>query len=466
MHSVHRWVTVAVVLVATGLVSADTGDTIRKVSEAADGSLVMVSFKLKVDSQDEPRTVGGPAFCISADNRVFMTMSIPGDARAEDLSDFQAIVPGKEGKRLKAKFLGLEPSTGLAFVQVTEDHKFQEVQFAVNSDLEVGTQVVSTGMMPGDPAHTPYHGVAYVSARIRAPEELVYVTGGTLTHPGSPVFNADGKAVGLVGRQLFMAYQTQNQRGGASTVPLRGDAKTNFFIPVEEFKHVMESIPTDGSIRRAPWYGINRLQAVTDEMAELYKGLELPAVRAYEIFPNSPAAKSGLKEGDIIVEVDGKRIEELASESLVVMNLRRKLSRQKIGEEVKLGVFRDGKVEPVTLKPVAMPTRPNEAKRHFERSLGFVAREKVVFDKYSASEAVAKTDGLIVLFVARQSPAALDGLRPGDVIKAVNSVPVDSTSTLEKILDEHRKNNPAGGIKVTVQRREGEESLTITPRSR
>jgi len=431
---------------------------LSEVVAKASGSLAVVKYTVSLETGD--RTGAGQAVCIAA-NGVFLTTSLDSRMRVEQLKDFQLVLPGEMGKTLKAKLLGIDPWTGLGFVQCMEKHEWQVVQFSRSSQVKLGDQVASVGLMMSDPALPVYVGSAYVSSRLRVPNDLVYVSGGRLTGSCSPVFTADGRAVGIIGRQLPLAYETPTKRGMAP-LQLLSQQETAFFTPVEEFVHVLTSIPSDGKVARLPWLGINKFEAVNKDLVDLLK-LNKPAVLVKDVIPKQPAATAGIADRDIIIGMNGKPLEELATSDLTVKNFVRQLMRMPVGTSVKFQILSGTTTKDVSIKLEEMPIRPNEAKQYFNKAIGLLVREKVALDEFLDKTGSSTVPGLVVLGMVKDSPAAVSGLQANDVVTNVNNQPVTTADTFKVTVERSLRANSTGPITLLVRRGEEAKVITISP---
>ena len=454
-----RWIALGVVLLVVwpAVAQADTAKTLADVAAKASGSLAVVRYTVEMETGN--RTVMGQGICI-APTGVFLTTALDSRVRVESLKDFEIIAPGTGGKTFKAKLLGVDPWTGLGFVQASEKHPWQVVQFSRTSKLALGQEVASIGLMMADPARPAYLGTAYVSCMLRVPGDLVYVAG-RLTGACSPVFSTDGRAIGIVGRQLFLSYQMPTRRG-MMPMRLRSQEESAFFTPVEEFVHVLENIPSDGKVARLPWMGINRFEAVPKDLADILK-LDKPAVKVDEVIPGQPGAKAGLANRDIIVEVNGKPIERLATPELSVRNFVRQLMRMRTGATLKLKILSGTQAKDVTVTLGDMPKRPSEAKRYFNKAIGLLVREKVMLDEYLDKGEAAGVPGLLVLGLVKASSSAVAGLRPGDVITNVNNQPVKTIQTLQQIVEKSLSTSRTAPINFLVRRGTQAQVVTVKP---
>jgi len=259
-----------------------------------------------------------------------------------------------------------------------------------------------------------------------------------------------------------MNFQTATRRG-AMNLPLKGASSTSFFVPVEEFRDVLRNIPSGGKTRRLSWLGVNSFEPVEPEP----KGA-LVAVKVGQVIPDQPAAKAGLKEGDVIKAVDGEPIEQLGSPRLTMQNFVRQTTRMAAGKTIRLTVQRDGKNQVIPLQLAAMPQTRAEAKRYSDQEIGLGVREKVMLDKYLDDNPAADVDGLVVLGVAKGSPAQAAGIQADDVITHIDAAGGEMVvTTVEKFRQLMRKElTRSGVVRFVIRRGESTIKRTVRPAAR
>lgn len=433
-----------------------TANLLMDVAKRASGALAIVHCVFKNEAGTQ--TAIGPAICVDASG-VLVTLAIDPRAQVESMTSCEVILPGIDGTRIAARLLGVDPLTGLGFVQTAGEHKWTPVQFEKSASLVPGQLVVSVGLMSGQPGFPVYLGMGYISAVIRTPGELAFVTGGELTGVCSPVFSEDGKAIGLVGQPLFSDYQVATRRGPAK-IAIQRLGESSFFMPAGEFAPVLASRPSDGKVQQLSWIGVPHFEAVTKEYGKALK-LDVPGIVVDKVVSGRPAAAAGIKNQDIIVAMNDKRIERLASPLLTRVNFVRNLARLPAGTEVNFGVLREGKVLSMTVKLEPMPTQPNKAKRYVSARVGIIAREKVELDRVLDTGPTAKVDGMILLALFRNSPAHLAGLQAGDVITAVDGKTVTTAERLKELIDIALARAAAPDVVVTIRRGNQGQSVTL-----
>ena len=441
--------------------NAQDSGKIAAVHKKVAGALAIVRYKYVDDTGS--RTISGLGICIDNGGGKFGTfMTLAMDARLpeENLKDFEVVIPGVKGDSLKAALLGVDSVTGIGFVRATEERNWPVVTFLAQSNAKIGQEVVSVGALTADLGHAICIGFGRISSMVRVPGKLVYVSGGNLTGIGSPVFDLDGRAIGIVGRQqLFLSYQTATQRGPAP-LPLKGVQQTSFFLPVEEFVDALMRIGDLKEKRRLPWMGVLRFDGVEPSLAELV-GLKVPGVSLGQIVPDSPAAKAGLKERDIIVKLNGKPLEQLATPDLTARNFVRNMLRMKPGAQVTLTIYREKKMlpDPITVKLEPMPLRPSEAKRLFAMELGVGMREKVPMDYHLDPGATANVKGMVVIQLQRDGPAHRAGVKVGDLVTSVNEHYVTTVDDVKKAVKQAVDDKTKATVKLLVRR--GDKALPI-----
>ncbi len=443
-------------VLAAPLQAEDLSALLKQIAQKKN-ALAGVRAELQQETSGQA-TLLGTGICLDKSG-LFMTLAFDPRIRPETITKLEIVVPGNERKTLPAKLLGIDPLTGLSFIQASGEGNWQVVQFQRTSDLKLGDPVVSMGLLLADPALSPVLGAGFVSNQRQTPVRLISVTGGRLSTMGSVVFNAQGRAIGLINQQPYLRYQTRTPRGPMN-MPLRGEDQTTAFLPVEEFVYVLQSIPQDGTVRRLPWVGIGQFSPVPDDLADA-KGLTQPAVMIDQVIPGHAADKAGLKNRDIIVGIDGKGIAPLATPELTATHFRRTLLRKTIGEAISLEVLSEGQPRSVKLTLDPMPKLPNEAPRVMHRQLGMMLREKVMLDKFLDDSPAAQTNGMIVVGVGQNSPAGRAGLQQGDVVVMINGKPVITAQQAASIVDSALKNNPPLDLRLLVQRGENKENIII-----
>jgi len=178
---------------------------------------------------------------------------------------------------------------------------------------------------------------------------------------------------------------------------------------------------------RKAWLPVET-QVLTRDIAKQLGVAERTGARITEVYPDSTAAKAGLKVGDIIVAVNGTGV--TAAEAQDVEVLPAMIRQLRIGGTAELTVLRDGKEVPLSVELSASPALPREMKRYRDENFEFTARDITFFDRVDQHWA-ADQAGALVQDVNEGGWAALGNLIPGDLIVAVDGAPVAGVEALE-----------------------------------
>ena len=441
-----------VAMLSVAPVGADqTADALKMVA-AYDQALAVVS--VTIENELGKRSFGGQALCINEKPGVFMTLSLPAGLKGSEIKECVLLMPGVEGRKVNATLMGIDSGTGLGFVQTTEEHGRKMVQFAGSSRLEAGQQVVAVGLMTGLAGFPRSLGAAYVSDQMRMPDHLVYVVGGQLPGACSPVFTTDGRAIGLVGRQLPLNSQTATQRGPVR-VSLIGEDRTNFFWPVEEFASTLKSIPSTGETSRPSWIGVGQFSDLPENL-KMVAGTKDPAVQIDSVVPGHIGEKAGLKKGDVIVALDGQKLEQLANDTLTRNNFVRKITRLPEGKTITLTVLRSRSPVDIKVTTEKLPATPSDARRYLNTTAGLLIRERVPLETDMDPTA---TEGLVVMGTSQNGPT--QDLQPGDVIVSLNDQPVRTVDAFRPAFEAALKDGSTTGRWPIVKVRRGEGTLDV-----
>ena len=234
---------------------------------------------------------------------------------AEDI-----VVRVNGGKDFRAKVLGSDSGMDIAVLQIESDEKFKPVKFGNSDDARIGDWVVAIGN-PFGLGGTVTAGI--ISARNRSiglsRYEDYIQTDASINqgNSGGPLFNIDGDVVGI---------------NTAILSPSGASSGIGFAIPSNSAKKVINQLIEFGETKRG-WLGV-RIQRVSKEIAEVEKLDKPKGALVASVADNSPSDKAGIKAGDIILEFDGKLINEMSE-------LPRIVAETKVGKKVKVKVWRN-----------------------------------------------------------------------------------------------------------------------------
>jgi serine protease Do len=357
-------------------------------------------------------TAQGSGFFISEDGYVVTNNHVVADGSAYT-------VVMDDGTELDAKLVGKDSRTDLALLKVDANRKFTYVKFADDSKTRVGDWVVAVGN-PFGLGGTVTAGI--VSARGRdigsGPyDDFIQVDAAVNRgNSGGPTFNLSGEVVGI---------------NTAIFSPSGGNVGIAFAIPASTARDVIADLREDGKVERG-WLGV-QIQPVTQDIAESL-GLSEPK-GALVVAPqeNSPGAKAGIKQGDVITAVNGEPIKD-------ARELAKKVAALGPNKKVDVAIWRDGKAQsvPVTLGNLASDDAAKAESSQTEQAPQ-PSSEKALA---SLGITVAPSDdgaGVSVTEVDPDSDAAARGLRQGEKITSVNNQEVNSANDISKVIENARK---------------------------
>lgn len=307
-----------------------------------------------------------------------------------------------DGRSFSAEVMGSDTELDIAILKI-DAKNLSEVPLGNSNKLEVGDFVVAIGN-PFGLGQTVTTGVVSALGRsglgIEGYENFIQTDASI--NPG----NSGGALVSLDGELIGI--------NTAIIAPAGGNVGIGFAIPVNMAKASMEQIVAYGEVRRGQLgIGIQDISPELREAFDLENGQQGVLVTA--VSEGSSAEKSGLKVGDIIVAVDGRKTSSTGQ-------LRSQIGIKQVGDSVKLKLIRDGKTKKIDVE-VGEPQHLAAMSNKLHSLL-----DGASFENNSDGE------GVIVAGLAPNSPAAYSGLRPGDVILGANRQRVTNIKSFKKAL--------------------------------
>ena len=235
---------------------------------------------------------------------------------AEDI-----VVQVNGDKEFKAKVIGADPLSDIAVLQIETKEKFIPVKFGDSDKARIGDWVIAIGN-PFGFGGTVTSGI--ISARNRSIglsryEDYIQTDASINSgNSGGPLFDMNGDVIGI----------------NTAILGRSGNVGIGFSIPSNSAKIVIDQLIEFGETKRG-WLGV-RIQDVTKEIADVEKLDEARGALVASVAQNSPSAKAGVKEGDIILEFDGQKIQEMKELPMIV-------AKTKVGKKVKVKIWRNKK---------------------------------------------------------------------------------------------------------------------------
>lgn len=346
------------------------------------------------------------------------------------------VVIGKDDT-YPAKLIGTDPKTDLALLKIDADKQLAFVRWGDSDKARVGDWVITVGS-PFGLGHTATLGI--VSARGRNIGEGPYDDFIQIDAPinrgnsGGPAFNAQGDVIGV---------------NTAIYTPNGGSVGIGFSIPSAMAKDVIAQIKKTGSVERG-WLGV-QIQPVTKEIAESLNLKQAEGALVANVMAGGPASHSDLRQGDVILSVNGKKVKRYR-------DVPRMVAAAKPGETLSMTVWRKGKEQSLKLK-VGKQTAAQvaEATPESVQGMKLSSLNKKARDQYDIG---ADVKGVLITAVRPNSTAWSKGLRRGDVIVDVGqtavSQPADVAKQLKNARDAGRK-----AVLLLIHRRSDEQFVAL-----
>lgn len=382
-------------------------------------------------AQDSPRKMRqeglGSGVIVSEDGYILTNNHVVDGADEDGIK-----VSLSDGKtKYDAKVIGKDPRTDVAILKIEAPKKLPALTLADSDKLEVGDVVLAIG--------NPFGIGQSVS---------------------SGIVSALGRGFGILGQQGYEDFiQTdasinQGNSGGAlvdaegrliginqsivSPSPNGANAGVGFAVPINLARSVMEQLVADGRVARG-FLGVS-LQMVTPELAESFKLPDTSGALIGGVQPNTPAAKAGMKAGDVIVDFNGKPVSDSAHLRLMVAQTPPKTS-------VNFKVLRETKEKSFAVTLAELPddvasNNQDNASPDADDSKGVSLQGVELADLNNRTRrqfnVPPRIRGALVTRVDEDSTAAEAGLRPGSVIMQIDQQPVDNLETAVDALNDSK----------------------------
>lgn len=321
-----------------------------------------------------------------------------------------------DGRHFPAKLIGRDPTYDLAVIQIKAPN-LPVLALGDSDETEVGEWVVAIGNPLGF-ENTVTAGVISGKNRTLQAADVNFqgfMQTDAAINPGNsggPLINLDGRAVGI----------------NTAIVPYAQGI--GFAVPVNMAKQVMDDLIKHGEVKRG-WLGV-MLQTITPGFAETYKIPTSEGAIISDIVKGSPAERSGLRRGDVVVGVDGKKVK---SSQDAVLYVRGKL----MGENVKLEIYRDGKKQTVEVKLGEIPgkegtskiSKPQDSKNESKTSKRIGATVCEITPAVKEEYKLTSDSGVVIVEVENNTIASELGLRAGDQVLEVNRKQLSGISDWE-----------------------------------
>ncbi len=332
-----------------------------------------------------------------------------------------------DGEEVSAEIVGTDPETDLAVLKVDSDKKHPYVEFAEDVNLRVGDWVVAVGN-PFGLSGTVTSGIVSAIGRETPGGSGQFTDFIQVDAPinrgnsGGPTFDLKGRVVGV----NTAIYSTTG-----------GSVGIGFAIPAKVAKSTVDQLIKSGSVTRG-WLGV-QIQDVTEDIALALGRKEANGALVVEVIDGTPAQKSGLKDGDLILSLDGRTLKNSRE-------LTRSISALPPGGKTKVKVLRDGKEKIVNVTLGKRDSQAVVAANDNDSGSGDIVSEDLglrvtelnddLRDEFRVADGV---DGVLVTGVRGGSAADDAGLRNGVVILQVDGEKITNAAALRSAIENAKK---------------------------
>jgi serine protease Do len=345
-----------------------------------------------------------------------------------------------DGAEVDGKVIGTDPRGDLAVVKVS-GVALTPARIGDSDALAVGNWVIAIGN-PFGLDHTVTVGV--LSARNRSGftsgnYEDFLQTDASINpgNSGGPLINLDGEVIGI-----------NTAIAGIGT-------GIGFAVPSTMVRPIAEQLIATGAVRR-PYIGI-RTQDLTPELRDAFgKGAPAKGALVAQIEEGSPAARAGVRPGDVVTSIDGEEVDRSST-------MQRLVVQKQIGQELELGVWRDGERREISVTAAELPAARTAAgadddKPDIQGGLGF-ALQTMTPELARRLRLAPDTQGAVVTVLRRGGPAARAGIHVGDVIVEIDREPIGSADAAADAL---RASRPGSRL-LRILRGDAALFITVEP---
>jgi len=339
-----------------------------------------------------------------------------------------------------AKVIGTDPKSDIALIKIEDPENLPVLPLGDSSTLEAGEWVIAIGN-PFGLSQTVTVGVVSATGRngMGINEYENFIQTDAAINPGNsggPLLNGRGEAVGI-NTALF------SRTGGYMGI--------GFAIPINMVKSIENQLQKHGKVTRG-WLGVG-IQNMTKDLAESFDLRQTDGILVSSVQQDSPASAAGLKQGDVIIRMDGVPLEN-------VSELRNKVALTAPGTKTMLRVIRQGREKKIQITIGEQPANFGQTgdqswtKKNSLDQFGLTLQE--LSPELAERFGYVKNSGLIISDIKPDSPAATAGLKPGQLVEEVNRQKVNTLKKLKQAVQSSTKSG-----KILLRIRSGEFSTYV-----
>ena len=342
------------------------------------------------------------------------------------IKDAEDIIVRVNGdKEFKAKVIGADPLSDIAVLQLETTEKFVPVKFGDSDKARIGDWVIAIGN-PFGLGGTVTSGI--ISARNRSIglsryEDYIQTDASINSgNSGGPLFDMNGDVIGI----------------NTAILGRSGSIGIGFSIPSNSAKIVIDQLIEFGETKRG-WLGV-RIQDVTKEIAEVENLDEPRGALVASVAPNSPSEKAGVKAGDIILEFNGEKIQEMKELPIIV-------ARTEVGKKVKVKIWRNKKeiIKTITLGRLETSEDFKVAEKNTPLKEERIEKLKITVKQLSKEDIKTRnlpnqTSGLVITQIDSDSPLN-NTIELNSIILEAQKKKIRNSNDLNQMVEQVLKSN-------------------------
>jgi serine protease Do len=322
----------------------------------------------------------------------------------------------KDGKEYEAEIIGRDGYTDIALIKIKSVSNLPALNIGDSEALKVGEWVIAIGN-PFGLDHTVTAGIVSAKGRVigAGPYDDFIQTDASINpgNSGGPLINMDGEVVGI------------------NTLITATGQGIGFAIPINLARGIIDQLKDTGEVTRG-WLGVS-IQDLTEDLAEYYGVDQTKGALVAEVFEGDPADEAGIRPKDIIIEVNGAKVESSR-------DLTARIAELEVGETAKIIALRDGKRKTFKVKiakrPATLAAYKKERRGQAEE-LGIRVSE---IDREMANKMkIDEGRGVVVVSVKAESKAEKAGINKGDVIFEINRKEINTVNDYRDVVGEVKK---------------------------
>ena len=347
----------------------------------------------------------------------------------------EIFVTFSDGQKYPAEIVGRDSRTDVAVLKVKVSKKLPFLTLGDDSKMRVGDWVFAIGNPFGLGGSLSVGVVSAVNRNINSgPYDSYIQTDAAINkgNSGGPLFNLEGEVIGV---------------NTAIISPSGGSVGIGFAMPANLVKTVISQLQDYGETRRG-WLGV-RIQEVTSELAESLSMDRPYGALVSEVTPNGPAEKSGIKQGDVIISFDGKKVSKMH-------NLPRIVAETKIDKHVEVTVLRRGKKRKLNVQIGRLEERTSgnkeqsssqqDNKDNYLKILGLTLKT-LNNDMRESAKLKENEGGVYIVSVDQESIVDTNEIRAGYIILEINQTVMRQPKDVVNLI---KKSQESGSKSVLV----------------